>query len=86
MITLFFPARDLPADIILGVDFLRKSQVRLNFPESCATLPSGGQVIKVPFLTSKELSDHQHNASSATNGVQAPNRAYSSNFWLYDYG
>ncbi|KAF2356652.1 Aspartic peptidase domain [Trinorchestia longiramus] len=72
-VTQLFVARDLPADIILGVDFLRKTQMRLNFPESCVTFVSGGEELKLQFLSSKEVSDHQHEATSAA-------RAYSSNF------
>ncbi|XP_047740486.1 uncharacterized protein LOC108679104 isoform X2 [Hyalella azteca] len=72
-VTQFFVARDLPADIILGVDFLRKTQMRLNFSESCAFFSSGGKDVKIPFLSSKEVSDHQHVASTAA-------RAHSSNF------
>lgn len=44
-----------PADISLGVDFLRKSHGIVNFQESCLVL-GGSRGHKVPFLTNSEIS------------------------------
>ena len=82
------PGRELPAEVILGVDFLKKSQVKINFQDSSASLPSStGEEIRLSFLTSKELSSHRQstslseNSSTNNSGNSLSTRAYSSNFW-----
>ena len=79
----FFTARDLPAELILGVDVLKKAQIKINFQDSSISLPSGiGQTeSKVSFLSSKELnkSSFQQDAPGMVPDYSG-GRAYSSNF------
>ncbi|XP_042878296.1 uncharacterized protein LOC122257205 [Penaeus japonicus] len=79
-VTQLHVARDLPSDLVLGVDFLKKAQVRVNFPENCIFLPNGGQETKVSFLTNKEMNQHQRRSTNNTNTTPAKTRAYSSNY------
>ncbi|KAG7166041.1 hypothetical protein Hamer_G011978 [Homarus americanus] len=79
-VTQLHVARDLPADLVLGVDFLKKAQVQVSFPENAITLPSGNQETKVSFLTSKEMNQHQRRSSNAANTPSNKTRAYSSNY------
>ncbi|XP_063863984.1 uncharacterized protein LOC135102631 isoform X2 [Scylla paramamosain] len=87
-VTQLHVARDLPTDLVLGVDFLRKARVHVSFPESAITLPSGGtQETKVAFLTTKEMTQHHRrttNAAAATTTTTTTNnwaaRSYSSNY------
>ncbi|XP_076065380.1 uncharacterized protein LOC143039363 isoform X3 [Oratosquilla oratoria] len=80
-----FVARDLPADLVLGVDFLKKAQVRIDFPNSCIMLPnvaSSSQDIKLSFLSTKELNQHKKHTAATTMTPPAgtSTRAYSSNY------
>ncbi|XP_068211155.1 uncharacterized protein [Palaemon carinicauda] len=79
-VTQLYIARDLPADLVLGVDFLKKAQIRVNFPENNITLNNGTQETKVFFLSNKEMNNHnQRRASNNTTNVNKT-RAYSSNY------
>lgn len=73
-------ARDLPADLVLGVDFLKKAQIRVSFPDSAITLASGTQEVKVAFLTSREMTQHQRRPSNTSGASTNKTRAYSSNY------
>ncbi|XP_047492482.1 uncharacterized protein LOC125041512 isoform X1 [Penaeus chinensis] len=79
-VTQLHVARDLPSDLVLGVDFLKKAQVRVNFPENCIFLPNGGQETKVSFLSSKEMNQHQRRSNANATTTPAKTRAYSSNY------
>ncbi|XP_069960278.1 uncharacterized protein [Cherax quadricarinatus] len=76
-VTQLHVARDLPADIVLGVDFLKKAQVRVSFPENAISLPLGKTEIKVAFLSNKEMNQHQRRN---TNPSTSKTRSYSSNY------
>ncbi|XP_045113355.1 uncharacterized protein LOC123505760 isoform X2 [Portunus trituberculatus] len=84
-VTQLHVARDLPTDLVLGVDFLRKARVHVSFPESAITLPSSGtQETKVAFLTNKEMTQHQKRTTNPTATNTTTNtgaaRSYSSNY------
>lgn len=79
-VTQLHVARDLPSDLVLGVDFLKKAQVRVNFPENCIFLPNGGQETKVSFLSNKEMNQHQRRSNANATTTPAKTRAYSSNY------
>lgn len=79
-VTQLHVARDLPADLVLGVDFLKKAQIRVSFPDSAITLPSGTQEVKVSFLTNREMTQHQRRSSNTGGASTNKTRAYSSNY------
>ncbi|XP_064092559.1 uncharacterized protein LOC135205655 isoform X2 [Macrobrachium nipponense] len=80
-VTQLYIARDLPADLVLGVDFLKKAQIRVNFPENNITLNNGTQETKVFFLSNKEMNQHnQRRASNNATNIVNKTRAYSSNY------
>ncbi|KAL7637460.1 UNVERIFIED_CONTAM: hypothetical protein RMT77_012188 [Armadillidium vulgare] len=77
-VTQLYVARDLPVDLVLGVDFLKKTQIRINFQESTVTVPSGAEEVKMPFLSIREL---DHKPPVILDSLDSSsNRAYSSNF------
>ncbi|XP_069170245.1 uncharacterized protein [Procambarus clarkii] len=78
-VTQLHVARDLPADLVLGVDFLKKAQVRLSFPENAISLPHGKGEVKVAFLSSKEMNQHQRRPNNPSTSINKT-RAYSSNY------
>ncbi|XP_050722812.1 uncharacterized protein LOC127001738 [Eriocheir sinensis] len=85
-VTQLHVARDLPTDLVLGADFLKKARVQVSFPESAITLPSGTQETKVAFLTSKEMTQHNQrrpanaSTSSTASTITGGGRSYSSNY------
>ncbi|KAK3868962.1 hypothetical protein Pcinc_025710 [Petrolisthes cinctipes] len=83
-VTQLYVARDLPADIVLGVDFLKKAQVRVSFPENAITFPgsksSGKEEVKVAFLSTKEVTQYRQNNFPPPPANINNTRAYSSNY------
>ncbi|CAL4128336.1 unnamed protein product, partial [Meganyctiphanes norvegica] len=79
-VTQLHVARELPSDLVLGCDFLKKAQLKICFSENAVMLPSttGTSEVRLSFLTSKELTQHQNR--TGTGGGINNARAYSSNY------